>query len=114
MRPLLWILLPDEALVLLLGLAGLLLMLGFRRAAGSIVGTVLLISFFGPSIEGFISELPPGLALAILAVVGWMILHACAPGLAHGVTRGLARLLCSAAMLPFRLAWSALFPRRFS
>lgn len=61
---------PQEAYLPLLVLAGLLMIIGLRRIAMGILGTVLALAMFGPFIDALIDSLPPGLfALLMLALV---------------------------------------------
>lgn len=77
----LWALLPDEALPLVVMAAGLMMILGCRQTALSILGMVLLFPMLAPLVEALLGELPPWVSLVILAFVGLAIL------------RGLAALL---------------------
>jgi hypothetical protein len=59
---------PDEALPLLLAMAGFLIILGFRKAAGGMIGLVLISAcspLFEPIVEALIDSLP-GWALLLL------------------------------------------------
>jgi hypothetical protein len=71
----LWTLLPDEALPLLIMVAGLMMVIGFRRAGLSLLGLALLTPILAPVIEALIAELPPWLSLVILILVGLSILR---------------------------------------
>jgi len=63
-------LIPQEAYLPMLVLAGLLMVVGLRHIALGIVGTVLALAMFGPFIDALIDSLPPWLfALLMLAFV---------------------------------------------
>lgn len=102
-------LLPDAALPLLLAVAGLLLILGFRRAALGIVPFVLLTPIIAPVVESVLAELPPWASLLILAVVGLGLLQGVAalflgPRAAAHMTGILAAHFVLACLLfPFRV-----------
>ena len=75
----LWMLIPDEALPLIIAGIGVTLMLGFISGRGAlmlILSLVLLPPLLAPFIEGILGELPPWMSLLILAVLGLAILRA--------------------------------------
>jgi hypothetical protein len=76
MRTLFWVVLPDEALILLIAAAGLLLILGFRGLAGSLLAMAVLLPMLAPFVEALMSELPLWVAVGILLVIGLAILRA--------------------------------------
>jgi uncharacterized membrane protein len=51
-------LVPEQAWVLLLVVAGLLMMIGFRRMAWTLVGSIILLALFSPFIDAIIDVLP--------------------------------------------------------
>ncbi len=114
MQDLAWILLPDQAIALVLVLAGVAFMLGFRRFAGGLVATVLAIAVLGPFAESVFSQLPAWIsllvllffALAILRGLMSLVLGERATGhvvadLTESVIKGIFRLL----LAPLRLLW---------
>ena len=66
----LWMLLPDEALVLVVLGAALAVLLGLvaARSLVRLLGLLLLLPFLGPLAEWLFSELPPWVGLAVLVV----------------------------------------------
>lgn len=76
----LWMLLPDGALLLVIVGIGLATILGLLRggAAFSLLGVVLLFALLGPFAEGIAGMLPPWIALALLVVVGLTLLRGAA------------------------------------
>lgn len=70
----LWTLLPDEALPLIIMVAGLMMVIGFRGAGLSLLGLALFTPILAPVVEALIAELPPWVALVILILVGLLIL----------------------------------------
>ncbi len=114
MQDLLWVFLPDQAFALVLVLAGVAFMLGFRRFAGGLVVTVLAIALLGPFVESAFSQLPAWISLIVLLLFALAILRSLMAGvlgeratghvigeLAISVIKGLLRLL----LLPFRFLW---------
>lgn len=71
----LWTLLPDEALPLVIMVAGLMMVIGFRRAGLSLLGLALLTPILAPFVEALIAELPPWVSLIILILVGFSLLR---------------------------------------
>jgi hypothetical protein len=108
MRLLFWTFFPDEGLILLILLAGLALMAGFRTAAAGLVGTVVLFTVLGPFVEGVVAGLDPFWQFLILAIVALVMVRA-AVGLLLGkrtASHLAALLLHDFILLPFRaLGW---------
>ena len=67
-------LLPDEALPLIIMVAGLMMVIGFRRIGLSLLSLALLTPILAPFVEALIAELPPWVSLVILILVGLSIL----------------------------------------
>lgn len=61
-----FLLLPSETWVLLLMAAGIMMIIGFRKAALGLAGTVLLLALFSPFIEALVDALPTWLLLTIM------------------------------------------------
>lgn len=78
-----WMLVPDEALALLIAGVGLALMLGLLsgRTALGLLGLLLFLPLLAPFLEALLGELPPWVSLVILAFF------------ALALIRGLAALL---------------------
>lgn len=78
---LLWMLLPDGALLLAVVAIGLATILGLLRggAAFSLLGVVLLFALLGPFVEGIVEgvagTLPPWMSLVLLVVIGLALLR---------------------------------------
>ncbi len=74
----LWFFLPDEALVLVIVLIGLGLMVGLLRgrAAGRLLGGIVLLLLLTPFIEMIVAELPWWIILLLLVAIGWAMLRA--------------------------------------
>lgn len=71
---------PDEALLPLLVIAGILTIMGLKRLAGGLVLFVLAIAFspvFQPFIEALIAVLPGWVVVVILIGLGFALLRAC-------------------------------------
>lgn len=63
-------LIPQEAYLPMLVLAGLLMIIGLRQIALGIFGLILALAFFGPFIDALVDSLPPWLfALLVLGFV---------------------------------------------
>ena len=91
---------PEEAYALALVFAGLLMIIGFRRLAMQILGTILFFAFFGPFIDAMIETLPPWL-FGLLMLLFVLSLFRMVFG--KGVTEHLiAFLLHDLLMAPFR------------
>jgi len=61
---------PQEAYLVALVCAGLLMVLGFRQIATGIIGTIVVLALFGPFIDALVDSLPSWLfALLILGFV---------------------------------------------
>lgn len=73
----LWMLLPDGALILVICGIGLATIFGLLRggAAFSLLGAVLLFALLGPFVEGIAGVLPPWISLALLVVLGLTLLR---------------------------------------
>ena len=113
----LWALLPDEALPLIIMGAGLMIILGFRRAGLSVLGAALLLPVLSPFIEALFGELPPWVSLVILAFIGLAILRGLAALLigqraADHMTGSLAadvvRVVVGMLFFPLRAVWWAI------
>ena len=76
----LWMLLPDGALLLVICGIGLATIFGLLRggAAFSLLGVVLLFALLGPFVEGIAGILPPWISLALLVVLGLALLRGAA------------------------------------
>lgn len=71
---------PDEALLPLLVIAGILTIMGLKRLAGSFMLFVLVIAFspvFQPFIEALIAALPGWAVVVLLVGLGFALLRAC-------------------------------------
>jgi hypothetical protein len=111
----LWMLIPDEALPLIIAGIGVTLMLGFISGRGAlmlILSLVLLPPLLAPFIEGILGELPPWMSLLILAVLGLAILRAlvgillgqrAADTMVGSLAADLVRLSVSFLLFPFRV-----------
>lgn len=93
--------LPEEAYVLLLVLAGVLMIIGLRQLAIGLILTVLALALFGPIIDAFIGSLPPW-AFAILVLLFVVSLFRLVSGrrIADNV---ISFLLYDLLLAPFRL-----------
>jgi hypothetical protein len=109
--------LPDEALPLVIVAAGLLMILGFRRAGLGVLGTALLLPVLSPFIEALFGELPPWVSFVVLAFVGLAILRGLAALLigeraADHMTGSLAadvvRFVVGMLFFPLRAVWWAI------
>jgi hypothetical protein len=113
---LLWLLLPDEFLVLIIAALALAVIVGLirLRTAMGIIGALVLGIILTPFIEALFENLPPWLSLAVLLVLGLVICRAALElligkgasdhavgGLATDAIKWLFRLL----FLPIRLVW---------
>lgn len=108
-----WMLLPDEALPLLILGVGFTMILGLLRgrAALGILLMLLLAPVLAPFVEALMGVLPPWISLIVLAVVGLSILRGLA-ALAIG-TRAADTMVGSLAADLVRLAMRMLiFPLR--
>jgi len=121
MNEMFWLLIPDAAAGPLLAIGGLLLVLGCRRLGGTLVTGVLIMCVLGPIVEGILSQLPPFVALAILAatlIFLWRGVarfffgsRSCERGCGRGAA-GAAGAVSKALLWPVRAAWYLIFPRR--
>jgi len=110
----LWLLVPDEALPLIVVGIGVALILGFITGRGAlmlILALVLLPPLLGPFIEGVLGELPPWVSLLILAVLGLAILRGlvglvlgqrAADTMVGSLAADLVRLVVKLLLFPFR------------
>jgi len=112
----LWALLPDEALPLVIMIAGLMMILGFRQVAFSILGVVLLFPILAPFVEALLGELPPWVSLVILAFVGLAILRGlaalligqrAADTMVGSLAADVVRIIVGILFFPLRVAWWA-------
>jgi len=112
----LWALLPDEALPLVVVAAGLMMILGFRQAALSILGMVLLFPILAPFVEALFGELPPWVSLVILAFIGLAILRGlaalligqrAADTMVGSLAADVVRIVVGTLFFPLRVAWWA-------
>lgn len=110
----LWALLPDEALPLIVLGAGLAFILGFRQAALGLLTLVMLLPVFAPFIEACFAELPPWVALVIIAFVGLAMLRGmvalligqrAADTMVGSLAADVIRLVIGLLFFPLRLAW---------
>lgn len=111
----LWMLVPDEALPLIVVGIGLALMLGFitgRAALTLILTFVLLPPLLAPFIEGILGELPPWVSLLLLAVLALAILRGvtglvlgqrAADTMVGSLAADLVRLTVRVLLFPFRV-----------
>lgn len=60
------LLLPSETWMLLLLAAGFMMIFGFRKAALSLVGSVLLLAFFSPFIDALFDLLPTWILVVLM------------------------------------------------
>ena len=113
----LWTLLPDEALPLVIMVAGLMMILGFRRAGLGVLGTALLLPVLAPFVEALFGELPPWVSLVVLAFVGLSILKGlaalligprAADHMAGSLAADIVRIVVGMLFFPLRVAWWAL------
>jgi len=111
-----WALLPDEALPLVIMVAGLLMILGFRRAGLSILGAALLLPMLAPFVEALFGELPPWVSLVILAFIGLAILRGlaalligqrAADTMVGSLAADVVRIVVGILFFPLRVAWWA-------
>lgn len=102
---------PDEALLPMLVIAGILTIMGLKRLAGGLLLFVLVLAFspvFQPFIETLIAALPGWAVVALLVGLGFALLRACV-GLIFGkgvsdqmLGTLLADLVRVLILLPFR------------
>jgi hypothetical protein len=71
----LWAIVPDAALPLLFLLAGLMLVLGFRRMALGLLLSLILMALLSPLIESLFSALPLWISTLLLIVIGFWLLR---------------------------------------
>jgi hypothetical protein len=102
-------LLPQEAWICLLVLAGFFMMFGFRKVAVGLVGTVVLLAIFSPFIDALIESLPMWiLVMMMLLFVISLFRFIIGRRVADHV---MAHLLYDVIVMPFRfIGW--LFRRR--
>lgn len=96
--------LTPDMMVVAITLAGILMILGFKGIALSIVGGVFFILLFGPLIGDIIDQLPAGVLIALMLVSCASILRLIlGPRIADHVT---ANLLTDLIRAPFRfIGW---------
>ena len=104
-------LLPPETWVCLLVLAGILMIIGFRKAALGIVASVVLLAIFSPFIDSLIDALPTWILIILMIIFVMSILRFV---FGRGVADHLiARLLYDVILMPFRFfGWLFRGPRR--
>ncbi len=107
----LWMFIPDEALLLIvlgLGFAVMFGLLTFRVALGLIVALAVL----PPFVEGVLGDLPPWVSLVLLAVIGLAILRGvaalligqrAADTMAGNLGADIVRLVVRIIILPLRV-----------
>lgn len=66
---------PPETWVCLLALAGILMVIGFRKAAFGLAVSVLLIAMLSPFIDSLIYELPPWILAVLMFLCGISLLR---------------------------------------
>lgn len=105
------LLLPPETWVCLLVLAGILMIIGFRKAALSIVGSVLLLALLSPFIDALVDALPTWL-LVIMMIFFVMSLFRFILG-ERVADHLIAHLLYDIILMPFRfIGWVFRGPSR--
>jgi hypothetical protein len=93
--------LTPDMMVVAITLAGILMILGFRGIALSIVGGVFFLLLFGPLIGDIIEQLPSGVLIVLMIISCVSILRLIlGPRIADHVT---ANLLTDLIRAPFRL-----------
>jgi len=113
---LLWFILPDEAVLLVLVVGGLLVIcrLVSVRAVLGVVVLMTMVPVLAPLIEEVFAALPGWLALGLLAVMGFWGLQmvatfvlgrSTAEHMVGTLAADLVRLLVRAALFPFRVVW---------
>ncbi len=120
---LLWMLIPDELLILVVAVLALGFMVGLVRGRmlAAVLGGVVLMALAGPIIEALVDALPGWLLCLLLIWMGWWLLRAVAELilgkhaashmvgiLAADVVRACFRGLFWLLALPFRLAAAGL------
>lgn len=114
----LWMLIPDAALPLVIVGVGLALMVGLvsGSTAFRFLGLIVLFALLSPFVEGVMGELPPWIALVILAVVilallrgmANLVLGSRAAATMVGILAAeVVRLALRVLFLPFRAMWWA-------
>lgn len=94
------LLVPQEAWLCLIVLGGLLMILGFRKAAMSLIGGVILMALLSPFIEPLLDLLPTWILVLLLIFVFMSVLRLF---LGERVADHIiARLLYDIIVLPFR------------
>lgn len=63
-------LVPEQAWVLVLVVAGILMILGFRKMAWTLVGSIILLALLSPYIEALIDVLPLWLIGILIVIIG--------------------------------------------
>lgn len=116
----LWMLMPDEALPLVIAGVGLALMLGLvsgRAALGIVLGLVVLPPLLAPLVEAVMGGLPPWVSLVILAFFGLAIIRGlaalligsrAADTMVGSLAADLVRFVVAILLLPLRVVGWAL------
>jgi len=118
MLNLLTLFLPEEALLPLMVISGILIMVGFRRIGFRIFGMVILLAFltpFYPVLGSIIANLPPEVFWPLMAVFSFLIFRTVFIALfgRRVWEHVLARFLYNALGWPFRLmGWLFFWPLR--
>lgn len=110
----LWMLLPDEALLLLMVGVGIALILGLLtgRTAIGVLALLILFPILAPFVEALFGTLPAWVSLLILVIVGLSILRGLASLFIGGraadhmtgiLAADVVRLIVLCLFLPFRL-----------
>lgn len=97
-------LLPQETWICLLVLAGFLLMFGFRKAAVSLIGTIILLALFSPFIDALVESLPTWMLVLLMLLTALSFLRLVFGG--RIADQVIAHLLYDILLLPFRfIGW---------
>jgi hypothetical protein len=104
-------LLPREFWVLLLMAAGIMMMIGFRKAALGIVGSVVLLALLSPFIDSLIDALPTWILIILMIFFAMSLLRFV---FGRGVADHLiSHLLYDVILMPFRfIGWLFRGPTR--
>jgi hypothetical protein len=113
----LWALLPDEVLPLIIMVAGLMMIVGLRRAGLSVLVTALLLPVLAPFVEALFGELPVWVSFVVLAFIGLAILRGlaalligqrAADTMVGSLAADVVRIVVGLLFFPLRAAWWAL------